>query len=224
MRNLRYVKCQGRFPNTKLGKELISISKKWMQLVIDYTDIASVDNSYCEPPYWHNERANVSLLANAAAKKGVICLEDYLASKRTVEDGRRNAQNYGRVDLKAYKFPKNKRLNFFIEAKQSWPTDGYKFSPDIPMKVAVKDVKRAAIDDPSLTGIACVFYTLRTKCDGSHVAGDVKKGCDALIAKITNYDILAISLPAKARSLCDEEDDGLCRFWPGVAMALKKVG
>lgn len=109
-------------------KELRPLLHDWIEAMKAYCSI----HDYYDNPWWHNERASISVLAGAAWKGDKrlgpwIALEEFSVSKRVV-----NRQEYeggvepekkdrtGRCDL----YISNKRTSFAFEAKQAWQSIG----------------------------------------------------------------------------------------------------
>jgi hypothetical protein len=76
---------------------------RWTRLIVEYAE------AFGEPPYWCNERADVSILAGAAWREGGMCLEEFSAEKGTKSDKWK-----GRADL----FIRLGQTDYSIEAKR----------------------------------------------------------------------------------------------------------
>lgn len=81
----------------------------WCAHINSYSEFIKGDSLY-----WYNERATVSTFAQAIAKSGYYCLEEYNSKKM-----RNNDRDFiGRVDLWA----EVEGVQFVFEAKQIWPS------------------------------------------------------------------------------------------------------
>lgn len=88
--------------NPKLSG-LKPLLKGWTRLIVEYAE------TFDEPPYWCNERADVSILAGAAWRVGGMCLEEFSAEK-----GTKSEKWKGRADL----FIRLGQTNYSVEAKR----------------------------------------------------------------------------------------------------------
>ena len=77
--------------------------RAWTRLVVEYAKALG------EPPYWCNERADVSILAGAAWRLGGICLEEFSSEK-----GTKSSKRKGRADL----FFHLRHTDYSLEAKR----------------------------------------------------------------------------------------------------------
>ncbi|WP_419307911.1 hypothetical protein J8402_04270 [Chromohalobacter israelensis] len=78
-------------------------------------------------PWWHNERASISLLAGAAWRKGWVALEEFGTSKRGHKiPSEERGERVGRCDL----YVTNREVSIAMEAKQAWQRIGYRSQAD----------------------------------------------------------------------------------------------
>jgi len=99
----------------------------WTRLVVEYAEAIG------EPPYWCNERADVSILAGAAWRVGGICLEEFSAAK-----GTKSAKRKGRADL----FIRLRQADYNIEAKRLY----VHLRPDPAVNRVAESLKAACRD------------------------------------------------------------------------------
>lgn len=113
-------------------KELRPVLHEWIEAIKAYCLV----HDHQDNPWWHNERASISVLAGAAWKGDKrlglwVALEEFGASKRAVlkpeaEGGVENDQQerIGRCDL----YISNSVTSFAFEAKQTWQSIGRRSS------------------------------------------------------------------------------------------------
>ena len=115
---------------------------------------------YCcevgEPPYYYNERANISLLAAGAWEAGAAVLEEYQTSKKSKEVQRKPGR--GRCDL----FVCTNGTDFQIEAKHVWMRADAR---DKTVKNRIRKgfeeaFKDAGRNTETTARVACVFFPI----------------------------------------------------------------
>jgi hypothetical protein len=189
------------------------IIKGWHKAMRRYSRIHRDED---DAGYYHNERANISLLAAGAWLSGNGALEEYGSDKY-----RSNKQAKGRVDLYLCK---DNGQNAEIEAKIKWLKDHLDDTTYTNQIRAV--LKRAVVDAKALQGsenrYACVFFISQFI---SSKFEDYKKRSDSLVrthidrtCQIENSAIWAWSFPSETRFTLDENI-----YYPGVIMGLISV-
>ena len=101
----------------ELRSVLLPILDGWRDAIVDYCAMWNGKDN----PYFHNERANVSLLVAGAWRCGAIALEEYPTEKAPLKARHRHTvHSWGRCDLLVSIKRRKKIYDFQIEAKQVW--------------------------------------------------------------------------------------------------------
>ncbi len=136
---------------SKLRNHLYPILKEWTKLICRYTEKVNSEDAL----YWYNERATLSTLAHAIARRGHVVLEEYRMQKRSLREGRWE----GRADL----YFVCKKTDYVAEAKQLWLSISKRsrrssWKPRIN-KILIKAKSEAvtAKDYPDLKALGVVF-------------------------------------------------------------------
>ena len=187
-----------------------------------HTAITNFCTRISEPPYYYNERANISLLAAGAWKSGCIALEEYGTNKRSISD---NSSRNGRCDLW---IRLQAGYEFQIEAKQKWLHAG-STSPNIRKRIKegmAEANEEANRNTECSSRISCVFFPVSfstkefpdfiTESD-NHIKDVIKTASD-------NHDLVEFwiwSFPKKIRTCCKHKEQvGDNRWYPGLLTAM----
>lgn len=198
------------------GSQLSSLQVVLDSWVAECRRYGEIVDDHC---WWHNERANVSILAIAAGRANWAAIEEFGTEKK----GKRaaKAEGYGRCDL--FLCSPRHRIEFAIEAKVAWQRlsdesldSGHKIGADLE-KIdqqwthAWSDAGALYKDeaDHRLAALFVVPYADQGEFDSSALIGYVKRlpGIDAC-----------------AYYFCDAKDflkGSSGHFYPGVILAMR---
>lgn len=173
--------------------------------------------------FWHNEIANVSVLAGAAWQSKFVAMAEFSHDKViTPADRRRKEINYtGRGDL--YLCSTEKDREFYIEAKQSWVSftgrsQTWEGSFQAKLSEACNDVQKVATDNGSVTAgvlFASLFMPEKSQGDLEFSLEDMTKWLET-----RPYDAAVWYFPKEARKSFNEYEK---RFYPGMVMIMETV-
>lgn len=197
-------------------KPLRPVLSKWIDLVCQYSNIFGVDDA-C---YWHNERANIGVLAAATwqARGAWVSLEEFSTTKH----GKDADEKRGRCDL--YIAKNGHDNSFALEAKLAW--QGARVG-DVEFSGAVRSKMKSAWDDAGKltdteanTRVAACFVVPRFPEDNVGNPAEFENSLKRWIKSIKNdvaFDGMAWVFPKESRDLTSE------RNWvfPGVCLLLQ---
>lgn len=181
------------------------ILEEWTQIVTQYTEREMPKDAL----YWYNERATLSTLAAAIARKKHPLLEEYRTEK-----GRGHNSWAGRADI----WFKCGEKAYVGEAKQLWIsiTRGASLAK-VKVNSTLRGARSEAIDSKYLgaKGLGIVFvvpYIAKSKNgDASYLINEFKKAIYQI-----DCDASAIAFPHNAETTNEEG-----YFYPGVACCIR---
>jgi hypothetical protein len=188
------------------------VLRKWAELVVRYPN-AFAGEGAC---YWHNERANIGILAAAAWQaegEKWVALEEYGTQKR---------HGVGRCDLYIANIANAKKtVSFAVEAKLAWQNIGRRVRA--PYQAVSEKWGQAWADtgelhrDEAKHRILACFVVPRFPAseEGSVNVEEWRKGL------VRNFptDALAWAFPESSASLTSSRDN---RIYPGVCLLLRE--
>lgn len=129
----------------------------------DYTKrflrVYNNEYEYPDAPYWHNERANIGILASACWANGWVALEEFSAEKNNSDNKEKNKS--GRCDL--WVCSPDGRNNYAIEAKKGHcPLDSANPSSNLEplLKAACEDAKQLINEGEVHLGVSIMHLYL----------------------------------------------------------------
>lgn len=123
--------------------------KSWQDVLDAYIKNSAIRGSVRDLPYWHSERASISILAAAVWKiEETIAIEEYY-TERVYSDSSKRTK--GHCDL----WVKSKDFSFSVEAKQLWPKTYRKGSID--KKIEEAEIQLDSLADADKKASVCLF-------------------------------------------------------------------
>ena len=199
-----------------------TIGPQWKNAHEEYMNSTGGDLSYA-----YNERVNISFLAAAAWKAGLVCLEEFATVKQAKRD--RRSKRRGRGDL----YISSGKDHYYFEAKQSWI---YLKSKDSVIEKNLKkdilaaqaDCKRTKHKDHTYAlNFICPYLQKSEKIDNAEkftrgrfefILGMAKKFDDTIFTAsftLDEYEKMKIDGVPKTRGLL---------LWPGCIMVISRAG
>ena len=170
-----------------------------------------------DAPWWHNERASLSIFAGAIWRSGAIAYEEYSEEKSApaARKGKRSAYS-GRCDL----YFELGGYGYVAEAKQGWSGGTNDRDPVPRIRKALRAARESAsrLESNGQRRIALVFVTPR-------FAGSYPEDAQGMIKRwITKASSIpkwekAWVFPAHARFLQSETG----RYYPGIMIFARSV-
>lgn len=189
--NGRITMVRIRYP--QLRRHLQPILEEWTKLICRYTENVCPTDAL----YWYNERATLSTLAHAIARRNHIVLEEYRIQKRSVHDGRWE----GRADL----YFICGETGYVAEAKQMWLPLSRRTRTSIwqqrinKMLTQAKSEAVTAKEYPDLKALGVVFvvpYITHSKAEDCQA---LVEGCIKQMRQV-KWDAMACAFPRKAET------------------------
>jgi len=176
------------------------VLERWFDCIDRYNAVRG-DN---DTPYWHNEKANLGLLAAAAWMAEIVTLQD-AATRKQNEEGERNVS----ADL----LIASSDERAFIQATQRWPKVN-NLNLTQPLLEATSDAKR--ISYASDLKLGCLFVAPQ-KAQQSATPEELQDMIDDLQKE--NTCAVAWYFPYAYRKLRNEAG----HYHPGIAVLFKQA-
>ena len=194
----------GRVSNEKL-LIIDPILECWLNKILYYKGHPNI-----QTPYWHNERANVSMLASSATSCDWQVLEEVPQKKISLT----GTQSKGRVDL----WMRNETVSFFIEAKIDWP----EISKRVKLKginklidLTLDDTKRLVSKEHRLLAISFIVPRI-LKSNENDLETCISEFID--VCKQSNPELMAWSFLDRFRKMAFSK-----YYYPGIVILGREV-
>lgn len=193
---------------------------EWMAAMQKYHLVAD------DLPYWHNERANVSILAAAAWRCGYVALEEFPDNKRNKKsetDNDDERDRLGRVDLWIGR--PGDQNGELIEAKLHWlhksTSSTIRSELQTGLNTAIDDARRTKTGKGPTLGVT--FFVPSFVADNNNPPADMERRLLEMIEHVEGMKASAKAwyFPEKFRQIQFTENE---RFYPGVILLAKRVG
>lgn len=192
---------------------------EWMAMMQKYHLVSK------DLPYWHNERANVGILAAAAWRCGYVALEEYAEMKRNKKsetDADEERDRLGRIDLWIGRPGDTDGEQ--IEAKLRWinisKLSTIKSKLQAGLKDAVDDARRSKTGRGTTLGLT--FFVPFFDVDEMNSSNNMDRRLQDLIDGVgeVTASVKAWYFPEKFREMHVTANG---QFYPGVILLAKRV-